>query len=153
MKFILTAGYKISRLINKIFKPTTVGVRAIIVNEKNEVLLVKQTYMQKLFFPGGKIKKGETHEIAVKRELAEEVGYIPENIELFGVYNNFLQGKNDSVVVFICKKGHFTTDPKSFEIDYFNFYDILNLPEDISTGTQNRINEYLNNDLIRFGIW
>ncbi|NEQ78018.1 MAG: NUDIX domain-containing protein [Okeania sp. SIO2C9] len=37
-------------------------------------------------FFGGHIEPGETSEVAVKRELAEEIGYTPETVSEFGVY-------------------------------------------------------------------
>lgn len=56
-----------------------VAARAIIMNG-NKLLMVhnnKGDYK----FPGGGIKEGEEHELAVAREVLEETGYIVKNIE------------------------------------------------------------------------
>ncbi len=39
-------------------------------------------------FFGGHIEPGETSEVAVKRELAEEIGYVPNTVWEFGVYSD-----------------------------------------------------------------
>ena len=57
---IINLFYKILRVYWRIFKPITLGVRAVVVNDKNEILLVKHTYQNNWFLPGGGVDKGET---------------------------------------------------------------------------------------------
>lgn len=51
-------------------------VRAIIFNKQNQILLIKKAINKKEFWtlPGGGINNGESMEVAVKREVLEEVG-------------------------------------------------------------------------------
>ena len=49
-------------------------VRAVIINNDNQVLLVYSHLFNDYTFPGGGIKSHETHEEALKRELREELG-------------------------------------------------------------------------------
>lgn len=55
-----------------------VGIVSAIIQKDNKYLLVKQAkglYMEGLWaFPGGKIEKNETPDVAVKREIKEETG-------------------------------------------------------------------------------
>lgn len=134
---------KLSRAYWKLVKPRTLGVRAIILDESKEnVLLVKHTYIGGLYLPGGGVKKFEEPERAIARELEEELGYSVVDCELFGVYSNFTESKSDTVIVMTCT-GSITKNIKSKEIESFGFYNIHDLPKETSPGTRKRIDEYV----------
>ncbi|MGZ6315935.1 MAG: NUDIX domain-containing protein, partial [Anaerolineales bacterium] len=63
-------------LLHKVYlffiRPTTLGVRVMMIRE-GHVVLVRQPYVAGWFMPGGGIKRGETFEAAARREAAEEV--------------------------------------------------------------------------------
>jgi ADP-ribose pyrophosphatase len=65
-------------------------VAVIPVDANGEILLVKQfrkaLEKELLEIPAGGIDKGEDPETAVKRELQEEIGYIPGKVERVGGY-------------------------------------------------------------------
>lgn len=144
--------HKLLRIIWRITKPITVGARVIIFDNK-KILLVKHTYQNQYFLPGGMIKPGETFEQAAKRELKEETGFVVEDLELFGVYNSFQEYKNDTIVVFQSTK-YRVGKRKDSEIESFNFFDIDQLPDNISPGTKRRIEEFISkNTSPNFGIW
>ena len=52
-----------------------VSLKAVIKNDKGELLIVKEKNHRKWSLPGGGLDWGETYEEAMKRELYEEVGY------------------------------------------------------------------------------
>jgi 8-oxo-dGTP diphosphatase len=64
-----------------------IEVVAAIIYFKNEIFCVqrpvnKLSYISKKFeFPGGKIEKGESKKEALKRELIEELNFIPSKID------------------------------------------------------------------------
>ena len=62
------------------------GVSALIINNKNEFLLVNlETFMPHFFaIPGGGLEVTETLEDAVYREIGEELGITKNNLELIG---------------------------------------------------------------------
>lgn len=151
MKVFSKVIYMIARLIWKLTKPLTAGARVILI-DNNKVLLVKHTYQDEWYLPGGGIKKGETFEQAIRREIKEELGGQLEEIKLFGVYNNFYESKNDSVVIFVCNK-FFISGKTDKEIESFDYFDIKDLPSNISPGTKRRIEEYNNEEYGRFGRW
>lgn len=143
--------YKIYRLSWKITKPQTIGVRAILVkNEK--FLLVKHTYSEQWYLPGGGLKKGETLENAILRELDEELGVKAKNLFLHGAYQNFYEGKNDYIIVF--KTSIFEiSGKKDGEIEKHGIFGIDELPENTSIGTRKRIIEYIENKNSNYGYW
>jgi len=69
------------------------GVSALIINNKNEFLLVNLESFKAHFFtiPGGGIDQEETLEDAVYREIQEELGIIRQSLELVGICEESLK--------------------------------------------------------------
>lgn len=65
------------------------GVSALIVNEKNEFLLVNLTSFEDKYFaiPGGGVEQGEVLEKAVYREIYEELGIRQKDLQIVGQSN------------------------------------------------------------------
>ena len=65
------------------------GVSALIINQKNEFLLVNLESFEDKYFaiPGGGVERGETLEDAVYREINEELGIKKEHLQLIGQSN------------------------------------------------------------------
>jgi 8-oxo-dGTP pyrophosphatase MutT (NUDIX family) len=132
-------------------RPITRGARAIVVNEKGEVLLVRHRYDDGWFLPGGKARKSESDEDALRRELKEELGITFTAQEKLGEYLNTYEYKKDMIVVFVIRS--FALDERHhFEIGAWQFFDPRALPEDVSPGTRRRIEEWLNQRTIS-GQW
>lgn len=74
------------------------GVSALIINNKDEFLLVNLKSFEERFFaiPGGGVEQGESLEGAVYRELGEELGIKKDCLEMIG--------RSDSPVRFRFKK-------------------------------------------------
>lgn len=143
--------YKLNKVFWKITKPITAGVRIMLL-KKNTILLVKHTYHDYWYLPGGGIKKGETFEQAIRREMYEELGCELNSINLFGVYNSFNEYKNDSIVIFY-SDNFSITGKTDREIERYDFFQLDKLPEEVSTGTRKRIEEYINGCTLNFGLW
>ena len=63
----------------------------VVVNKKNEVLLVKRKnppFVGEWCLPGGFVKKGDTTEATVEREVFEETGIRAKIVNLSGVYSD-----------------------------------------------------------------
>ena len=63
------------------------GAGILVINEMDEVLLVKRSDNAKWAVPGGGVEIGETVEQTAKRELFEETGLIANSIVLLDIYS------------------------------------------------------------------
>ena len=145
-------AYRANRLRFSLTKPITVGARIILV-EGETILLVRHTYQREWYLPGGGVKKGETLEQAIRREAAEEIGATLGDLQFFGVYTNFYEGKSDHVIVFACNTFTLTGQTDAGEIERFDCFPLDDLPDNVSPGTQRRIREYVQRNTTNFGIW
>jgi 8-oxo-dGTP pyrophosphatase MutT (NUDIX family) len=143
--------YKPLDLYWRMFKPIIVGVKALL-NSDDSVVLVKHTYQDQWHLPGGAVKKRETIEDALKRELTEEIDGALSQYHLFGVYSDLSEGKNGHIIVFLSKNFRFSKK-QNFEIEKVQSFNIHGLPETVSKPVQRRIREYKEGRNNIFGIW
>ena len=151
MNLIIRLLYQGSRFLSILFKPVTNGVRILLVRE-NQILLVKHIYEDKWYIPGGLVEKGERLDEAVRREAMEEVGATLIDLRLFGAYSNFMESQSDHIAVFISQNFNLNGE-SDHEIEKMAFFPLNDLPEGISAGSKNRINEYISGKRKGFGAW
>ncbi|MFH0912629.1 MAG: NUDIX domain-containing protein [Patescibacteria group bacterium] len=122
-------------------RPVTVGVK-ILATSRNEILLIKNRYEKMWYLPGGEVKSGETLAESAKRELREECGIIPKDLIVFGIYTNFFEYKSDHIILMYADVSG-AVPQKGLEIEELGFFDMKNLPENVSPATRRRLDEYL----------
>ncbi|MGY3802718.1 NUDIX domain-containing protein [Pigmentibacter ruber] len=137
--FILLKFFK---LYQKCVGITTHGVRAIILNKKNEVLLVKHTYTSGWHFPGGGVDKGESPRQAIIREIKEEVAVTPLNSpEIIDCYLNYYLGVDDIVTLYLIKEFQIEEFESNKEIAEAKWFSVTALPLEVSKATKKRVAE------------
>jgi 8-oxo-dGTP pyrophosphatase MutT (NUDIX family) len=151
MKSLLRLAYRLLRVSWFVRRPITLGVRVLLIRD-NHILLVRHTYQDAWYFPGGGVKKGETLERAIRREASEEAGAKLENLALFGVYTSFTEYKNDHIVVFACD-AFSVTGESDREIEYVQFFPLDRLPADLAPGCLRRVQEYVAGKWSNYGTW
>jgi len=145
-KKIINLTYKIlhniRNLLFRILSVKTVGARALVVNN-DQVLLIKHTYQSGWYTIGGGVKKNESTREAIVRELLEEVGVTPlEAPDLFAVYHNSFEKRDDFVAFYIVKKFEMK-ESYSPEISEKKWFYLNDLPLEITPSTRRRIEEFL----------
>jgi 8-oxo-dGTP pyrophosphatase MutT (NUDIX family) len=134
-------AYRVLRRWWQLWRPIMVGVRVLMVRD-GRVLLVRHTYQDAWYLPGGGVKRGETLEEAIRREAAEEVGATLGTLSLLGVYTNLFEGKCDHVAAFVCRAFALSGETDG-EIEQYAFFEPEALPADASPGTRRRVGEYI----------
>lgn len=101
------------------------GAQGIIINKRNEVLLVKRRREKVWVIPGGHVDQGETIEQAALRELHEETGILGKIISKVGEYESPIL-VNGKTVLFLCETlgGKFKINGEVSEIKYWNLNEL-----------------------------
>jgi 8-oxo-dGTP pyrophosphatase MutT (NUDIX family) len=101
MRLLLRLAYRLYRLQWWITRPTVVGVRTLLI-QNDQLLLVRHTYQHHWYFPGGAVHRGEPVADAARREAHEEAGVLlTGELTLLGLYWSFQEGKSDYIALFV----------------------------------------------------
>ncbi len=135
----------LTRLYYRFSRPLTVGVRGLVRDERGHVLLVRHSYVDGWYMPGGGVERSETVLTALTRELDEETGILLRGRPKFvALYANFREFKSDHVALFLVEAGSYDrVARKSFEIAEYDFFPPDALPEGTTPGTAARIREVI----------
>lgn len=127
---------------SRLTRAKTLGVRVLVQDEAGRVLLVRHTYLDGWYLPGGGVDAGETFEDAAVRELREETGLVAQSRpELLSVHANerFMPGDHVAVMrIARYAPGELTS---RHEIEEVGFFDLKDLPNDINRGSRTRLAE------------
>lgn len=121
----------------------TLGVRAAVLSEAGEVLLVRHTYTPGWHMPGGGVEPDETLVDALAKELREEANIaLTGPAVLHGVFLNRHVSARDHVAVFIVR-AFAQSAPKQpdREIAEARFFPLTALPDKTTPGTRRRLAE------------
>ena len=120
----------------------TLGVRGVAVDCEGRVLLVKHTYLNGWWLPGGGVERGQSCEDALIREMHEEAGVIVEGRPtLVSVHANERFFRGDHVLVYRIDRFTLTDRTSHGEIAEVGWFDPAALPEDTHRATRDRLGE------------
>jgi ADP-ribose pyrophosphatase YjhB (NUDIX family) len=132
-------------------RPMTLGVRGVVIDERDRVLLVRHGYVSGWHFPGGGVEVGETCGEALARELEEEarVALVRPPV-LHGLFFNANPSRRDHVAVYVIRDfvvlGERAPDR---EIEEVRFFPRSALPEETTAGTRARLAEIFDSASVR----
>jgi len=117
----------------------------------NKLLLQRRKDNSRWAIHGGAVNIGENVEDAAKRELKEETGLIANKLELFGVFSGenmmYTYANGDEVyiiaVTYLCNDFSGELHPEADEVLELKWFDIDNLPKDISPIDIDAINAFV----------
>jgi ADP-ribose pyrophosphatase YjhB (NUDIX family) len=128
-----------------IHRPMTLGVRGLVLDTEGRALLVRHTYLDGYYLPGGGVEPGETMEEALARELEEEGNIvIEETPALHGIYLNRTASPRDHVALYVVRRFR-QTGPyvPNREIAESAFYSLTALPDSATRATKARLSEVM----------
>jgi ADP-ribose pyrophosphatase YjhB (NUDIX family) len=81
------------------------SVEAMIVKNEGLLLLKRnnQPAKEEWWFPGGRIRRGESLEQTLRREIKEETGLELRSYKLINVYSRLFPERHDITIVYLCK--------------------------------------------------
>ncbi len=127
-----------------------IGCGCIIINEKNEILLLKRSRHLRnepgmWSRPGGTVEFGETIENALKREIKEEIGVDIEIIEFLEYTELIDKDKHWIAFGFLAKiKSGEVKNLEPHKHEDIRWFPLNNLPKNITPYTKKSIEIYLN---------
>ena len=125
--------------------PYILGVRVIVEDGSRQVLLVRHTYLDGWYLPGGAVDRGETLEQAARREVQEEAGIEAQRApRLIGMYLNREATGRDHVGLFHLSawtEGAAYLTPNA-EIREARFFALDTLPDNLRPATARRLAEF-----------
>ena len=132
-------------LFARITRPLTMGVRAMILDDRDRVCLVRHSYTPGWHLPGGAVEPRETVHQALVREVHEETGLMVKGRpELFAIYLNEVMAKRDHVAVYVIRAFEATDRrPSPLEIVEYGFHPLDALPSGTTGPTRRRLAEVL----------
>jgi ADP-ribose pyrophosphatase YjhB (NUDIX family) len=124
-------------------RPMTLGVRGVVIDGDERVLLVRHGYVSGWYFPGGGVEVGETCADALARELQEEARVALRGPPvLHGLFFNAKPSRRDHVAVYVIRDfavlGERAPD---WEIEEARFFPLDALPAETTAGTRARLAE------------
>ncbi|MFA7230343.1 MAG: NUDIX domain-containing protein [Victivallaceae bacterium] len=140
LNLLFQGAHRSRKILWRIFRPTTLGVKMLLFCD-DKILLVKTRYSTKLSLPGGKVNKMETPRVGAMRELREETGVVVNDCRLVGIYSNFTEAKNDTIVLFAAETAELKCSP-GWEIEKCAFFPLSSLPEETSPATRRRLKDF-----------
>ena len=124
-------------------RPMSLGVRGIVIDADDKVLLVRHGYVSGWHFPGGGVEVGETCLESLKRELEEEARIAIEGPPvLHGLFFNTQSSRRDHVAAYVVRSFRILGERSpDWEIAEARFFPRLALPEGTTRATRARLAE------------
>ncbi len=149
MRAIIQSAYVLRRLVLRVLRLRTTGVKVMLFNDEGELLLIRNAYgnSQQFLLPGGGVSRGESPAAAATREIREELGLELDRVEPVWSYESNAEGKRDTIHLFRAKThGRPIIDGR--EVIEARYFPLGALPSQVSPATLRRIAELSGERLI-----
>ena len=126
------AGYRCAYALLRcywfVLRPQVAGTLCLLVHEHN-LLLIRNTYGRHGWtLPGGMMKRGEPPEVAMRREVQEEVGIVLDSVHGLGLFTGRQAYRRDTVHVFVAQVPSVVVSIDPGEIQEARWFPMAALP-------------------------
>jgi 8-oxo-dGTP pyrophosphatase MutT (NUDIX family) len=141
---LLNLAYSAQRLVWRVLRPRTRGVKVMLFNDAGELLLIRNAYGRSDLYllPGGGVRPFEQPPAAAVREVREELGVAITALEWRSEHDSVAEGKRDRISLFTARVAG-VPRPDRFEVTEARFVAPGDLPADTSPATRRRVAEFL----------
>ena len=102
-QIVFRLGFPLARIWWRLLRPRHEGA-LVAIQVGQSLLLLRSSYRSAWNFPGGSVRQGETPEASARRELAEEIGLVPNApLHLAGEASGVWDGRRDRVFFFVLR--------------------------------------------------
>ena len=102
-QILFRLGFPVARIWWRLQRRRHVGA-LVAIHVGQSLLLLRSSYRSAWNFPGGSVRQGETPEVSVRRELAEEIGLVANTpLQLVGEVCGVWDGRIDRVFLFVLR--------------------------------------------------
>src|SRR5262245_20156004 len=102
-QILFRLGFPVARIWWRLQRRRHVGA-LVAIHVGQSLLLLRSSYRSAWNFPGGSVRQGETPEVSVRRELAEEIGLVANApLQLVGEVCGVWDGRIDRVFLFVLR--------------------------------------------------
>ena len=140
---MMQIAWRLRKFAFRLFRVRTFGAKAMVFNERGELLLIRNSYGRSHLWllPGGGIGRRESPEAAAAREVREETGLEVRELRFLSVHANEGEGKRDTIHLFAAR-GDGEPRIDALEVEEARFFPLDRLPANVSAATLRRIAEY-----------
>lgn len=144
MSGLMQLAYRVQKLLWKLLRPRTRGVKVMLFNATGEILLIRNSYgdTHSWLIPGGGIKPWESPAQAAKREMREELGCGIDKLHPVSTHFATAEGKRDTIILFEAIAAG-DPNPDGTEVVEARFFALDQLPQTVSPATRRRLAERL----------
>lgn len=134
--------FTLSIVAKALASPSVFGATAIVEDGEGRILLVRHSYIGGWQLPGGGVASGEPPELAVVRELEEEVG-LAESMppEFIALYSRKILWIANVITLYRVRNARIDFKP-NFEVREAKFFDPAVLPDGTTGATRRRLAEF-----------